>query len=298
MPLNHKSPTKVGTLDTRIQVTSFMEDLDRMIWAETMSLTTYGVRVAIKVSRKGALARILPCLPPGWKRSQSRKADRTYSFILGEDQPGGENHRTLLYADRSLIARAAKTARAIESFESDLKLFVAETAPRAVFVHAGVVAWNGKAVVIPGRSFSGKTTLVAALVRAGAAYYSDEYAVLDARGRVHHYARPLAIRENGRFEQPTRYQVETLGGRSGEKPLPVGLVIVTRFKPGARWRPRRMSEGEGALALMANTVSARRAPEAMLKSVRRVVSSATVLKSDRGDVDQVVDFVREEMVLR
>jgi hypothetical protein len=36
--------------------------------------------------------------------------------------------------------------------------------------------------VLPGRSFAGKTTLVAALVQVGAEYWSDEYPVLDAEG--------------------------------------------------------------------------------------------------------------------
>ena len=43
-----------------------------------------------------------------------------------------------------------------------------------------IVTWGrGRAIVIPGRTFSGKSTLVAELVRAGATYYSDEYAVED-----------------------------------------------------------------------------------------------------------------------
>lgn len=293
------SVLEANTIDQRMQLAALgdwlMENLDGAVWAESMSFTTYGVRVAIRANRKGALGRILPCLPPGWKRSQSRVPDRVYSFILGGKRSHENRRLTLLYADESLVAAVSKPGQAIELFESDLKLFVAETAPRTVFVHAGVVAWGGKAVVIPGRSFSGKTTLVAALVKAGATYYSDEYAVLDGHGRVHHYARPLAIRENGRLGRPKKYRVETLGGRQGVKPLPVGMVIMTRFKRGARWRPRRLSEGKGALELMANTVSARREPEAMLEAVRRVVSCATVLKSDRGDAAQVVDFVREEM---
>ena len=65
---------------------------------------------------------------------------------------------------------------------------VANYAPDRVFVHAGVVAWRGRALVLPGTSFAGKTTLVAELVRAGAIYYSDEYAVLDEQGRVHPYS--------------------------------------------------------------------------------------------------------------
>ena len=85
----------------------------------------------------------------------------------------------------------------MESLESDMQRFVAEMAHRRVFVHAGVVGWQGKAIIIPGRTFTGKTTMVAELVRAGATYYSDEYAVFDLQGRVHPYARPLGMRETG-----------------------------------------------------------------------------------------------------
>lgn len=269
------------------------DELENQVWDESMCLTSYGVRVGVRVNRQGALARILPYLPPGWKHSRSRKVDRWYSFVIGDEGRGKRRRPNLVYADADRIAGTPKLEQAVDAFESDLQLFVAETAPRRVFVHAGVVGWRGRAIVIPGRSFSGKTSLVAALVKAGAIYYSDEYAVLDERGRVHHYARPLSIRENGHLEKPKKYQVEALGGRSGVKPLPVGMVVVSKYKPGARWRPRGLSEGEGALELMANTVSARRQPEAMLEAIRRVVSLAPVLKGDRGEARQVVDFIFE-----
>jgi len=254
------------------------------------------VRAGLRVNRKGVLDKILPYLPPGWKHSQSGALNRMYSFVIGDGGRRRAKDRRLnvVYADDSRIAETPKLDQAIDAFESDLQLFVAETAPRRVFVHAGVVAFGGKAIVIPGRSFSGKTSLVAALVKAGAAYYSDEYAVLDDRGRVHHYARPLSIRESGKLKRPKKYHVEALGGRRGVKPLTVGLVVVSKYKPGALWRPRRLSEGEGALELMANTVSARRQPEAMLQAIRHVVSFAPVLKGERGDASQVVDFILEE----
>jgi hypothetical protein len=65
----------------------------------------------------------------------------------------------------------------LDAFENHLQLWVAEGAPRHAFVHAGVVGWRGRAMVIPRSSHSGKSTLAAALIRAGATYYSDEYAV-------------------------------------------------------------------------------------------------------------------------
>lgn len=273
-----------------------INDLESHVWVESMCFRSYGVRAGIRVNRKGVLDQILPHLPPGWKRSRLRDVDRLYSFVIGaKEEPGKHRRLNLVYADDIRITGTPKLNQAIDAFESDLQLFVAETAPNRVFVHAGVVSWRGRAVVIPGRSFSGKTSLVAALVKAGAIYYSDEYAVLDERGRVHHYARPLSIREDGHVKRAKRYKVEALGGRSGVRPLRVGMVVVSKYKPGATWRPRELSEGEGALELMANTVSARRNPAAMLEAIHRVVSLAPVVKGNRGDAQQVVDFIFEKL---
>jgi hypothetical protein len=73
------------------------------------------------------------------------------------------------------------------------------------------------------------------------------------------------------------------------------MVVVSKYKDGARWRPRGLSEGEGALELMANTVSARRQPKAMLAAIHQVVSLAPVVKGDRGEARQVVDFIFEKL---
>src|SRR5205085_10412678 len=112
--------------------------------------------------------------------------------------------------------------------------FVAERAPDHLFVHAGVVAWKGRAIVMPGASFAGKTTLVQAWLEAGATYYSDEFAVLDRAGRVHPFARPLAVRE-GPTAWPGRVPAAALGAGIGTTPLPIGLVLVTAYRAGARW---------------------------------------------------------------
>lgn len=273
-----------------------MEKIDRLVWAEGLSFISYGVRIGIRANKPGILDKFLPVLPPGWKPSSSSVVERMYSIIAGGQGPR-PNIRLLniIYSGAFRLARTADLQTAIDAFESDLQLYVAEMSPRRVFVHAGVVGWRGQAVVIPGRSFSGKSTLTAELVKAGATYYSDEYAVLDEQGRVHHYARPIGIREHGEFEKATKYAVETLGGRPGSKPLPVRLVLVSKYKAGARWRPRELSAGEGALALLANTVSARREPENALTALNRAVSYATVLKGNRGEARQVIDYIFEKL---
>lgn len=265
--------------------------LDRLHWAEGLSIIAYGVRVGIRANRPGLIAQYLAILPPSWKLARSPLVDRLYSITAGsEDRRDDVPFSHLIYANGERIARTP-LLQAADALENDLQIYVAEMAPRRVFVHAGVVGWCGQAVIIPGRSLSGKTTLTAALVQAGCTYYSDEYAVLDSGGRVHPYTRLLSIREHGPSERSTRYDVAALGGRRGVRPLPVALVIVSQYKPGAKWRPRQLSAGEGALAMFEHTVSARRGPQAALATLRQVVAKALILKGSRGEAEPVVEYI-------
>ena len=146
---------------------------------------------------RGCSIKLSPSYRPAGSRSRSRNVDRVYSVLVRGKGDSGLSRFKVVYADGDRITKTPKLIHAIDALESDVQLFVAETAPHRVFVHAGVVAFGDKAIVIPGRSFAGKTSLVAALVKAGAIYYSDEYAVLDERGRVHKYTRRLGIRQKG-----------------------------------------------------------------------------------------------------
>ena len=268
-----------------------MEKIDRLGWAVGFSLKTYGLRIGIRANDVAGLERVCSHLPHDWQPLSSNIVDRLYSIIIGGETSRPNVRRfNLLYGDHVRIARTKDVDEVFDTLESDLRLVVAEFAHNRVFVHAGVVGWKGHAILIPGRSYSGKSTLVSELVKAGATYYSDEFAVLDARGRVHPFRKPLEIREEGQFKQ-TRVSIDELGGRTGTKPLPVGLVLVSQYKQGIRWRPRRLSPGEGVLALLANTVSARRSPEKALAALERAVSNAQILKGSRGEASQLSEAI-------
>ena len=272
-----------------------MQKVDRLGWAVGFSLKTYGIRIGIRSNDPIGLARVCEHLPHDWDRTPSSVVDRLYSIIIGDKGPRASVSRfNLLYGDHVRLARSVDVDEVFDTLESDLRLVVAEFARHRVFVHAGVVGWKGRAIVIPGRSFSGKSTLVAELVRAGATYYSDEYAVFDSRGRVHPFLKPLEIRDQGDSRQ-SRIDVAQLGGRAGTRPLHVGLVLMTQFRDGVRWQPRKLSPGKGILELLSNTVSARRSPEKALVALQHVTAGGEVLKGARGEAAGVALAILERM---
>jgi hypothetical protein len=265
-----------------------MAKLDRLVWADGISFTAYGVRVGVRVNSKAVLKELVARLPPGAKPSNMRTTNFLYSMTGFANGSSGRLTRfNLGYLNLLRFARTRSFDDLLEQFESHLQLTVAEYAPRRVFVHAGVVGWKGKAILIPGSSFSGKSTLVAELLRAGATYYSDEYAVIDTNGRVHPYARDLRMRSADAV-RVKRMRAKEFGAPTGSKPLPVAVVISTTFKEGARWRPRELTQGKAVLELLANTVSARSRPEMALSSLTKAVNGATSLKGVRGEASETV----------
>lgn len=78
--------------------------------------------------------------------------------------------------------------------ESAIGLFAAEHLRELVAVHAAVLLMGGGAVLVPGVSHSGKSSLCAAALNAGVVVWSDEFALVHADGQVSAWPRPLRLR--------------------------------------------------------------------------------------------------------
>ncbi|MDT7690008.1 MAG: hypothetical protein QOE46_2767 [Acidobacteriota bacterium] len=271
-----------------------MRKLDRLGWTAGLTFKSFGVRFGVRSDDPRSLEHLTQYLPPGTREAAPGVVERLYSIRLGGEAGRGVRRFNLLYANHVRLARTTDAEELFERFESDLQLTIAEGARRRVFLHAGVVGWRGRAVLVPGRSFSGKTTLTAELVRAGATYYSDEYAVLDREGRVHPYAKPLSVRDEGGSARQRKVAVEEFGGRGATKPLPVGLVVVSEYKGGGtHWRPRSLSMGRGSLALLEHAVPARTRPAEVLETLEKVVRGAIVLSGARGEAAEAARSILE-----
>ena len=265
---------KVGLPSTR--------QVDRLGWAAGAAVESFGLRIGLRTSVPEMIATAAARLPPGRPLSAGR-VDLLYSLAVGGPGPRpGMRRSHLLYCGAMRIARSLDLEAVLDSFESHARLLVAARSRRGVFLHAGAVGWRGRAIVLPGVSGSGKTTLVAELVRAGAAYLSDEFAVI--RGdRVVPYPKPLSVRDPHEAGRQKSRSVSSLGGWQQREPIPVGLVVLAGFEPGARWRMRTLPPGRALQSLLSHAVQARIAPREVLGALEALVRTAPVVRVKRGE---------------
>jgi len=195
------------------------------------------------------------------------------------------------------ISAPSSPGAAIERAWRHLELHVAAHAVNPVFLHAGAVAFGPAGFVFPGSSGTGKTTLVLDLVRAGATYYSDEYALIDAQGLLHPYPRPPHLRANP-HERGRPVPVAQLGGPTGELPVAVDRVVFSTFAPGARWSPARCPQGTTVLKMMEHAVAARTRTAAVMDALAALAQGATAYEGQRGTTGEVLDWFTREGSLR
>ena len=253
-----------------------------------LTFVNQGARVRVDVNGSPALHAVKRVLPVGSVIQPSHSPDASFSLVVTDDVvAGAASHR--LYRDSTLLQSSRRLEPLLKRLESELHFTVALHARSSLFVHAGVVGWRGRAIVLPGRSMSGKSSLVAALLRAGAAYYSDEYVVVDGEGRIHPYPKPLSIRVPGGGTRRTT--PASIGCIVGRRPLHASLIVSTRYSRGERFEPEERGPSCGLMVLIANTIVIRERPRFALDHLMPIARRARVLEGVRGDADEAATWL-------
>lgn len=263
-----------------------MSKIDRLVWANGAAVNTYGHRIGIRTNDDAGLPLALSMFPPGWTQSKRTRVNCLYSFVLG-GVTAGRRRFHLLYRDAQRLARSHDLDEVLEVLRQDLELHVANASPSKVFLHAGVVGWHGRALVLPGRTFAGKSTLVDALVQAGGSYYSDEFAVIDAVGRVHPFARAVRLRTRPDEQEPRASGI--VGPFHRQRPLEVAMVVATQFVANGQWSAERLSPGDGLLAILEHAVPLRARPARTIDSLAKIARTAPIYRGTRGEVQQATE---------
>ncbi len=228
-----------------------------------IAFEAFGVRLGVRIDEPALMPAVRATLPPGWLACEDRDLASRFSLTSVD----GIHYEVA--RDATPVGPPAELEVAIGMLDSHIRMEFAQRAVDRLFIHAGAVAVGDLALVLPGASFSGKTTLVEALIRQGATYFSDEYAVLDDDGRLHPYPKRLSIRAPGAARTPVgapaaETHATVFGAEIGDRAVPIELIAAMNYVPGARWDPRKLSPADGALVLLSHSVTVRDAPERAL----------------------------------
>jgi len=266
--------------------------------AKPFRFVSYGVRLEIRSNKQdivdGAAAVVRRSMIENIEVYSGRELDVV--FDLEESASG----RLKMLQDGDRLTSGGRSRRKFfKFFDSMVRIAIGERAPDYVFIHAGVVGWRGKAILLPADSYQGKLTLVSELVRQGAEYYSDEYAVVDRKGLVHAFPRPINMRSNDGLHRTFELDMNDLKGTVGIHPLPVGLVLFTGYKPNGLWSPKKLTPGDGVMQMIPFTLSITHRPEVAFPVLNMIARRAIILSSRRGYAEAfaktLLDFVSKHV---
>lgn len=141
-------------------------------------------------------------------RSNSRRFSEDFGRVFGHMEAEGDVHvvysvvvgrgRHTLYGGDEVLYETEEYGELVPALERLVEgEMVGALWDRLVF-HAGAVAKDGIAVVLPAEPGGGKTSLVAALLEQGFEYLSDEFAFIDPESlRVLPFPKALCFKEGG-----------------------------------------------------------------------------------------------------
>jgi hypothetical protein len=194
-----------------------------------------------------------------------------------------------LLVDDVVVASAFQPINLVTSLIRALDDAVIERLTTLRAVHAGAVLWGGRALLLPGATHAGKSSLVAELLRRGATYFSDEYALIDAEGRVHPYPRPLLLR-NGCPEQFPVLPGEC-NSSAGDAPAPVGWILSLAYQPAGTWSVAAVPQSEALLTLLRNTPHVLAESPEMVGVFQQAVAGASCYTGHRAEAAHAVDEI-------
>lgn len=231
-----------------------------------------GAVVAVDVPRPVAhlLADRWP--PEGLSRADTVDRDVVLRLAVGVDFVSGATTATV---------NDEASPGGWERIESELALFTADRLAGWVAVHAAVIAYGNRVLLVPGASGVGKSTLCLAATRAGAQVLSDEYALVQpSTGLVRGWRRPVRMR--------TPQGIQRLDLVVEAPPMQVGLIAVVVHSPHAGSAWSTLAAPDVVVALMANTVCARSRPDESLDAALSLARSTMAVGGTRGDADEAI----------
>lgn len=199
-------------------------------------------------------------------------------------------------------------------FEQALNWCVATRTFTHLILHAAVVAKDGRAVIVPGQSGQGKSTLCAALVARGWRHVSDEFALMDpASLAITAHPRPISLknqslavvaawapelRQSPAYEgtpkgtigyiRPSRAAIE-----AAAEPVAPVAVVFPRYDGSASPVLQPMGKAAAFIALTACSVNYREFGRAGFEAISRLVEDVPAFGAAYPDTASAVALLEQ-----
>ena len=196
--------------------------------------------------------------------------------------------------------------------ESVLNWCVSMRTARYLVFHAAVVERDGRAMIMPAPSGSGKNTLSAALMTRGWRLLSDEVTLLrPCDGRVQPNPRPISLKHNAidriaAFAREARFSPRydgTIKGtvaflradeasvsRAAERALPA-LVVRPRYQAGVATHLKPLEKADAFMWLAENSVNYYALMQTGFDTMARLVDACDAYELTYSDLDQGIGAV-------
>jgi hypothetical protein len=208
--------------------------------------------------------------------------------------------------------RVAMLAEAIHRAVWELHRAVHDQVRDFLLLHAGAVARDGRALLLPAETASGKSSLTLGLLERGASYLSDDLAALDPVTN-HVYPFPKRIKLipdaleffpglEGRledrdlpFEQWERFvRPEDVGARVAEPAVVKWIVFPTaEFEGSAVLEP--ITKAESVKEMAANCLNLYRFGEAGVVLLSRIAKEADAFRLRGGPLRERIDLLSDQL---
>jgi hypothetical protein len=192
------------------------------------------------------------------------------------------------------VGRAMAPAQAVGELIAHLNA-TALSRVDCLAVHAGVVARGGQAVAFPAASGAGKSTLVAACLRIGLEYVSDESLCIDWRtAAVRRYPRPLSLSTWACTllglptpDDPTAIErfatPEEMSANLAQEPLALTHIVLLDRQQGVSAELRPASRQEAAAALLERSFTHWKHPERAFELAHHLATQSQPWRLTLGD---------------
>jgi hypothetical protein len=272
------------------------EELKKNQWKLQMWFDFYGIRIGFQTDVTDSNSKIASLFPFGTVETDKGAVQGAFLLITNQDSV----QNGFYWVENGKVELLFDFFEFEEYFwkivEMKLVFVLAMISPpKMFFFHAGAVALNGKGIVIPGKSFAGKTTLTKEFIKHGAIYYSDDCALINSEGLLFPYPISLAVRgENGR----EYVESKVFGSVDGVEPVKVEYVLFASYKEGKSWSPTILDSGHMTLRLLEHLffpASINQKPKEILELVAKLMGQVKIIEGVRGEAIEVVKWFTDKI---